>query len=135
MLWLRDHAGPDDVAVSNVFCMPIKYRPGCPNDAYWVSGLSGVQLYLGGWAYAPQNLAATGHTRSFLSLPPPWPDRLQQSLDAVRRPTPALLTELREEIGVDWIIADLRAGPVSPALERLAVPAYANSDVRIYRLR
>jgi hypothetical protein len=115
--------------------MPIKYRPGCPNDAYWVSGLSGVQLYLGGWAYAPQNLAATAHTRSFLSLPPPWPDRLQQSLDAVRRPTPALLTELREQIGVDWIIADLRAGPVSPALERLAVAAYANSDVRIYRLR
>ncbi|WP_344180640.1 hypothetical protein [Kribbella lupini] len=135
MLWLHEHAGPDDVAVSNVFCMPTRYRPGCPNDAYWVSGLSGVQQYLGGWAYAPENLAATHHTRSYLSLPPPWPDRLQESLDAVRRPTAELLSQLHNEKGVDWIVADLRAGPVSPALERLAVPAYANSDVRIYRLR
>jgi hypothetical protein len=46
-----------------------------------------------------------------------------------------LLSKLRDEIGVDWIIADLRAGPVSPALDKLAERAYANSDVRIYRLR
>ncbi|ADB34736.1 hypothetical protein Kfla_5731 [Kribbella flavida DSM 17836] len=135
MLWLSEHAQTGDVAVSNVFCLPAPYRPGCPDDAFWVSGLSGVQQYLGGWAYAPRNLEATRNTNSFLLQPPPWPDRLQDSLDAVRRPTPALLTRLRDQVGVDWIIADLRAGPVSPALERLAVPAYANSDVRIYRLR
>jgi hypothetical protein len=131
MLWLHDHAGPDDVAVSNVFCMPIKYRQGCPNDAYWVSGLSGVQLYLGGWAYAPQNLAATDHTRSYLSLPPPWPDRLADSRAAVETAAPEVLARLRDQAGVDWIIADRRAGPVSP---KLGVPAYENQDVKIYRL-
>jgi hypothetical protein len=131
MLWLHDHAGPDDVAVSNVFCMPIKYRQGCPNDAYWVSGLSGVQLYLGGWAYAPQNLAATDHTRSYLSLPPPWPDRLADSRAAVETAAPEVLARLRDQAGVDWIIADRRAGPFSP---KLGVPAYENQDVKIYRL-
>jgi hypothetical protein len=135
MIWLSEHVEPGDVAVSNVFCMPAPYRPGCPDDAFWISGLSGVQQYLGGWAYAPKNLEATQNKTSFLLQPPPWPDRLQLSLAAVRRPTPALLSKLRDEIGVDWIIADLRAGPVSPALDKLAERAYANSDVRIYRLR
>jgi len=135
MRWLHDHAGPSDVAVSNVFCMPVKYRAGCPNDAYWVSGLSGVQMYLGGWAYAPENLAATKSTRSFLALPPPWPDRLTDSLDVVERPRAELLQRLSEDSGVDWIVADLRAGPVSPDLDRLADPVYSNEDMRIYRLR
>ncbi len=135
MLWLHDHAGPSDVAVSNVFCMPVRYKPGCPNDAYWVSGLSGVQQYLGGWAYAPANLAATKHRRSFLSLPPPWPDRLAHSLAAVQNPTPDLLDRLASEHSIDWIVADLRAGPVSPQLDQLADLAYSNHDVRIYHLR
>ncbi|WP_432941344.1 hypothetical protein ACQPXM_33425 [Kribbella sp. CA-253562] len=135
MIWLGENAAPGDVAVSNVFCMPPRFRTGCPDDAFWTSGLSGVQQYLSGWAYAPKNLQATQNKTSFLTQPSPWPDRLQQSLDAVRRPTPALLSQLRNEIGVDWIIADLRAGPVSPALDKLAQRAYANSDVRIYRLR
>jgi hypothetical protein len=135
MIWLDQHAKPGEVAVSNVFCMPSRFRTGCPDDAFWTSGLSGVQQYLGAWAYAPKNLEATHNTTSFLTQPSPWPDRLQQSLDAVRRPTPALLTKLHHETGVDWIIADLRAGPVSPTLDRLAERAYANPDIRIYRLR
>jgi len=130
MLWLHDHATPSDVAVTNVFCLPAKYKPGCPDDAYWVSGLSGVQLYLGGWAYAPQNLAATEHKRSFLAMPSPWPDRLRNSLDAIERPTPQLLDRLH----VDWIIADLRAGSVSPTLDQLAELSYSNKDIRIYRV-
>ncbi|WP_246486649.1 hypothetical protein [Kribbella qitaiheensis] len=134
MLWLRKHKEKDDVAITNVFCLPVRYRPGCAEDAYWVSGLSGVQLYLGGWAYAPANLAADYQT-SFLTRPPPWPDRLKDSLDAIERPTPRLLTKLRNEVGVDWIVADLRAGSVSLALDKLAVPAFSNRDMRIYRLK
>ncbi|GAB3811840.1 hypothetical protein [Kribbella italica] len=135
MIWLGENARPGDVAVSNVFCMPPRFYTYCKADAFWTSGLSGVQQYLGAWAYAPKNLEATQNKTSFLTQPSPWPDRLQESLDAVRRPTPALLTKLRQENGVDWLIADLRAGPVSPALDRLAAPVYSNPDVRIYRLR
>ncbi|TDU91315.1 hypothetical protein EV138_4919 [Kribbella voronezhensis] len=134
MLWLHKHKKDDDVAVSNVFCLPARFRPGCPEDAYWVSALSGVRLYLGGWAYAPANLGAHYDT-SFLTRPPPWPDRLKDSLNAVEKPTPALLTRLRNQVGVDWIVADLRAGPVSPLLDKLAVPAFSNRDIRIYRLK
>ncbi|TWD79029.1 hypothetical protein FB561_0079 [Kribbella amoyensis] len=134
-IWLGRHAQWGDVAVSNVFCMPAPYRRGCPDDAFWISGLSGVQQYLGGWAYAPVNLSATHNRTSFLTQPSPWPDRLQHSLDAIRRPSPQLLAMLKNQVGVDWIVADLRAGPVSPALDRLAERVYANDDVRIYRLR
>lgn len=135
MLWLRKHSVPNDVAVSNVFCMPAPYRPGCPDDAFWISGLSGVQMYLGGWAYAPANLAATRHKTSFLLQPPPWPDRLRDSRAAVQRPTEQLLARLAGDVGVTLIVGDLRAGTVSPALDELAVRVFSNSDVRIYRLR
>jgi hypothetical protein len=135
MLWLHDNAAATDVAVSNVFCMPVRYRPRCLDDAFWVSGLSGLQQYLGGWAYTPKNLRQTKHKRSFLNQPSPWPDRLHDSLDAVERPTPQLLARLSTAHGVDWVVADLRAGPVSPALDRLAVRRFGNAGVRIYHLR
>jgi hypothetical protein len=135
MLWLHDNAAATDVAVSNVFCMPVRYRPRCPDDAFWVSGLSGLQQYLGGWAYAPENLRRTKHKRSFLTQPSPWPGRLRDSLDAIERPTPELLTRLSAVEGVDWVVADLRAGPVSPALDQLAVRRFQNGGVRIYHLR
>jgi len=134
MLWLRKHLEPNDVAVSNVFCMPAPYRPGCPDDAYWMSGLSGVQLWMGGWAYAPANLAATDHRRSFLLQQSPWPDRVLDSRIAVEKPSEKHLAKLAGDVGVTLIIADLRAGPVSPKLDQLAIPIYRNQDIRIYRL-
>jgi hypothetical protein len=36
---------------------------------------------------------------------------------------------------VTLIVGDLRAGPVSPKLDKLAVRVFSNIDVRIYRLR
>ncbi|HEY0474375.1 MAG TPA: hypothetical protein VGD34_22045 [Kribbella sp.] len=135
MMWLYKNKAVDDIAVTNVFCAPVKYKPGCLDDAFWISGLSGVRQYLGGWAYTPTNLAASQHRTSFLMQPSPWPDRLKDSLDAVRKPTPQLLSRLKQQAGVDWIVADLRATPVSPELDSLAVRAYSNKDVRIYRLR
>jgi hypothetical protein len=135
MLWLHDNAAATDVVVSNVFCLPVRYRPGCPGDAFWVSGLSGLQQYLGGWAYTPKTLRQTNHNRGFLTQPSPWPGRLHDSLDAVERPTPQLLNRLSAAEGVDWVVADLRAGPVSPALDQLAVRRFGNNGVRIYHLR
>ncbi|MEV6409872.1 hypothetical protein [Kribbella sp. NPDC051718] len=135
MLWLSKHLEPNDVAVSNVFCMPVPYRPGCPNDAYWMSGLSGVQMWMGGWAYAPANLAATEHKHSFLLQQSPWPDRVLDSRIAVEKPSEAHLAKLAGDVGVTLIIGDLRAGPVSPKLDQLAIPIYRNQDIRIYRLR
>ncbi|GAA0948219.1 hypothetical protein GCM10009554_45600 [Kribbella koreensis] len=135
MLWLSKHLEPNDVAVSNVFCMPVPYRPGCPNDAYWMSGLSGVQMWMGGWAYAPANLAATEHKHSFLLQQSPWPDRVLDSRIAVEKPSEAHLAKLAGDVGVTLIIGDLRAGPVSPKLDQLAIPIYRNQDIRIYRLK
>ncbi|MEV8375258.1 hypothetical protein AB0P21_21165 [Kribbella sp. NPDC056861] len=135
MLWLSTHLEPNDVAVSNVFCMPGPYRPGCPDDAYWMSGLSGVQMWMGGWAYAPANLAATDHQRSFLLQQSPWPDRVLDSRIAVEKPSEQHLAKLSGDIGITLVIGDLRAGPVSPKLDQLADLVYRNQDIRIYRLR
>jgi hypothetical protein len=135
MLWLSTHLEPNDVAVSNVFCMPGPYRPGCPDDAYWMSGLSGVQMWMGGWAYAPANLAATDHRRSFLLQQSPWPDRVLDSRIAVEKPSEQHLAKLSGDVGITLIIGDLRAGPVSPKLDQLADLMYSNQDIRIYRLR
>jgi hypothetical protein len=38
-------------------------------------------------------------------------------------------------VGIDWIVADLRAGLISPTLGSLAKLVYSNMDMQIYRLR
>jgi hypothetical protein len=42
---------------------------------------------------------------------------------------------LAGDVGVTLIVGDLRAGPVSSALDELAVRVFSNKDMRIYRLR
>jgi hypothetical protein len=68
----------------------------------------------------PENLAAMRHKRSFLSLPPPWPDCLHNSLDAVERPTPPLTERChaRSASTGSWRICG--SGPISPQLATLA---------------
>lgn len=135
-LWLESHSSPEDVVVTNVFCSPVAYRPGCSHDSFWVAGLTGRRLVLGGWAYTARNLtessAAGVHFSRYRS---PWPDRLRDSLAAVEQPTAAVLERLQSEYGARWIFADRAATTVSPRLERLADLRFRNAAVSIYELR
>lgn len=134
-LWLNEHADEDDLVATNVFCVPVAYRTGCHHASFWVQGLTGRQLLVGGWAYTEQNLTAYGRGGDvrYHRLPSPWPDRVALSLRAVQSPNAEVISEL-ERRGVRWIFADRRATMVSPALEELATLRYRNDDVLVYRL-
>lgn len=134
-LWLNQHSGEDDVIATNVLCAPTRYRTGCRSSAFWVSALTGRQLFIGAWAYTEKNLEAYGRGGNvdYQRLPSPWPDRVALSLAAVQSPTPATATAL-ERRGVRWIFADRRATAVSPDLAQWATLKYRNADVMIFRL-
>ena len=134
-LWLNAHSDDDDLVVTNVFCVPVGYRTGCHHASFWVQGLTGRQLLVGGWAYTEQNLTAYGRGGDvrYQRLPSPWPDRVALSLRAVQSPNLEVISEL-ERRGVRWIFADRRATVVSPELEKFATLRYRNTDVLIYRL-
>jgi len=134
-LWLNENSGTDDVVATNVFCVPTRYRADCRHAAFWVAGLTGRQLLIGGWAYTEENLNAYGRGGDvpYQRLASPWPDRVALSLEAVRSPSPAVMSALGRR-GVRWIFADRRATAVSPQLDEFATLRYRNADVLIYRL-
>jgi len=135
-LWLKSHADTDDVVVTNVFCSPAPYRPGCVHEAFWVSALTGRRLVLGGWAYTARNLTESSEAEiSYRRSPTPWPERLRLSLGAVRQPTPHILERLQRDYDARWIFADGRATAISARLGRLADLRFRNPDVAIYELR
>lgn len=136
-LWLNENSDPDDVVATNVLCVPTRYRPHCRHAAFWVSGLTGRQLFIGSWSYTEANLAAYGEADDDVQYQrrlSPWPDRVALSLDAVRSPTPETIAAL-EQRGVRWIFADTRATAVSPELKGLATLRYSNREVMIFDLR
>lgn len=135
-LWLNEHSDENDVVVTNVFCIPTPYRVGCRHSAFWVSALTGRQLFVGGWSYTEKNLDAYGRGGNvpYQRLPSPWPDRVALSLDAVRSPSSATMSALKR-CGVRWIFADRRATAISPQLAEFATLRHSNADVMIYRLR
>ena len=134
-LWLKAHSDEDDLVATNVFCVPVRYKAGCHHASFWVQGLTGRQLLIGGWAYTEENLAAYGRGGDvrYHRLASPWPDRVTLSIKAVRSPDSEVMSEL-ERRGVRWIFADRRATEISPELEDFATVRYRNADVLIYRL-
>jgi hypothetical protein len=134
-LWLNRHSADDDVVATNVFCIPAHYRPHCRHAAFWVSGLTGRQLYIGAWAYTEQNLKAygLGGDVPYQRLSSPWPDRVALSLDAVRTPSSPVVSALKRH-DVRWIFADRGATTVSPRLADFATLRYRNAEVEIYQL-
>jgi hypothetical protein len=136
-LWLNENSDPDDVVATNVLCVPARYRAHCRHAAFWVSGLTGRQLFIGSWAYTEANLAAYGKADDEVQYQrrrSPWPDRVALSLDAVRSPRPETIAAL-ERRGVRWIFADSRATAVSPRLKDLAKLRYSNREVKVFELR
>ncbi len=134
-LWLNNNSSPNDVVATNVFCAPTRYRAHCRHVSFWVSGLTGRQLFIGAWAYTESNLVAYGRTDAlpYQRLDSPWPNRVALSLEAVREPNTAVMSQLSRR-GVRWIFADRRATEVSPKLAKFATLEYRNHDVGIYRL-
>jgi hypothetical protein len=133
-LWLHDHSDPGDLVATNVMCAPPPYRPDCPHVSFWVTALTGRQLWMGAWSYTEASMRQYAHRdESYQEGPSPWPGRVRLSLRAVRAPTAAVVAQLRRH-GVDWVFADRRATAVSPRLARFAHLVRAGPDVLVFRL-
>ncbi|WP_157756561.1 hypothetical protein [Plantactinospora sp. KBS50] len=134
-LWLDAHAADDDVVATNVHCVPVRTVPHCDARAFWVTGLGGHRAVVESWGYTDETVAANG--RFGLKYPrQPAPDAQRYELNerAFTAPTPAVLDRLRREYGVRWLLADTRAGPVSPDLARLARTRLVRGPVTVYAL-
>ena len=135
-LWLAKNSRPTDVVATNTYCRPAgSQRSGCDARGYIVSGIAGRRTLIEGWAYTQQAMASQGvGGRRYTNQPSPWPDRVDLTNEAIAAPTPAVLRRLRTQYDVRWLYADLRDGPESPELVRLAHLRHSEGRVRIYEL-
>lgn len=133
--WLHEHSSVEDVLATNVHCR-LPREPGrCDSRAFWLTGLSGRQALVEGWGYTDQ--AQAKHMQDGL----PYSEQPFHDPELLRR-NDALFTQPTQEgldwawqKGVRWLVADERAGAVSPALRQLADTALDEGGVTVYRLR
>jgi hypothetical protein len=135
-LWLGENSAPTDVVATNTWCRPAgTTAPGCDARGYVVSGIAGRRTLIEGWAYTNQAMAKQGNGgRRYTEQPSPWADRVALTNQALTAPTPEVLRRMHDEYGVRWLYADARNGPVSPALDQLAVRRHSVGKVLIYEL-
>jgi hypothetical protein len=134
--WLRDHSEPTDVVATNAHCLFV-VRGYCDSRSFWISAYSERRVLVEGWIFAPR--AAELAAASPLGVYTPFWDQALQKLNdtAFTRPTPDVLSQLHDEHGVRWLVADRSspAGPESAALAKLADKVFDNGRVGIYALR
>lgn len=135
-LWVRDHTPRDAVLITNTHCKFQRPRRFCESRSYWVTAFAERRAVLESWAYTEENLHMIGRfPTGFPIFPFDDPARLQLNDAAITAPTPEVLAELRERYGATWILADTRAGRVSPRLGKLADLRFRAGTVRVYELR
>jgi hypothetical protein len=135
-LWLDANAADDDVVATNVHCRPVRTTPHCDARAFWVTGLGGHRAVVESWGYTDEAVAAHGRDGfGYVRQGPPDPELFALNERVFTAPTAADLDRLRREYGVRWLLADTRAGKVSPALAGLAEVRMVAGPVTIYRLR
>ncbi len=132
--WVAAAAGPFDVVATNVHCLPTRTTPKCDARAFWVSGLTGRRVLVEGWGYT--DAAQSAHGRNGLSYSrQPFDDPALLALNdgIFTEPTPAAARALRDR-GVRWLLADGRAGAISPDIAQVAAPVFRSGPVSVYRL-
>lgn len=134
-LWLDQHAGNDDVVATNVHCKPYRPEGQCDARAFWVAGLAGRRTVVESWGYSDATIAASGVNGIRYNFQPP-PDRAVYDLNerVFTRGDAASLAELQRLYHVRWLLADHRAGAVSPALTTLATVRLVSGPVTIYEI-
>ncbi|MEU8296021.1 hypothetical protein AB0C04_01855 [Micromonospora sp. NPDC048909] len=134
-LWLDGHAGADDVVATNVHCRPVRTTGHCDARAFWVTGLGGRRAVVESWGYTDAALAAHGRDGlGYARQAPPDGEQFALNERIFATPTPVDLERLRREYGVRWLVADTRAGAVSPELAALAVVRHRSGPVTVYEL-
>ncbi len=132
--WLGTQAAPYDVIATNVHCLPTRTAPSCDARAFWVSGLTGRRVLVEGWGYTDAAQAANGRGGlGFARQPFDDPALLALNDGVFTDPTSEKASKLYS-LGVRWLFADRRAGPVSTGLAAVASPQFRSGPVTVYRL-
>jgi hypothetical protein len=135
-LWLDENAGNDDVVATNVHCEPIDRPWRCDARAFWVAGLGGRRTVIESWGYSDDALAANGvDGLKYVLQPAADRERFALNERVFAGGSAADLELLERDYGVRWLLADSRAGSVSPALASRADVRLASGSVTIYELR
>lgn len=133
--WLGVHADADDIVATNLHCVPQPTVEHCNARSFWVSGLSGQRVLVEGWGYTPAAHEAHGRGGYRYDRQPfSEPRLLALNEKAFRDPDPQTIEQLHS-LGVRWLFADTKAGPVSPLLAQMADKVHVSGTVTIYRLR
>ncbi len=133
-LWAREHLDDDALLATNVHCSGAPTREFCDARGFWVAGLTGHRVLVGGWAYTPEAHEAHGVGGRIFAMQP-YSDAALFALNeaAFLEPTPAVLDELRAR-GVTTLFGSLRHNDVSEDLGELADEVFRNTDVVIYSI-
>ncbi|MGO4599603.1 hypothetical protein [Terrabacter sp. 2RAF25] len=133
--WLEANSDPDDVVATNVHCRAGKTVAHCDSRAFWVSALTQRRSLVESWAYTASAHERHGvGGRPYSQQPFENPQLLALNEGAFRAPTTESLAALKGK-GVRWLLADTKAGTVSPRLSEQADLVHESGTVKIFRLR
>ena len=127
-LFVRDHAGVDDVVATNGHCLSTATDT-CDARHFWISALTERRVLLEGWAY-PEGFHP-GITRTS----PFWDASLYDANQVVfTHPTAANVAALHDEHGVTWLFVDRTAGRESDRLRDYTQLVLDDGDAAVYRI-
>ncbi|MEP7089996.1 MAG: hypothetical protein ABI776_07775 [Nocardioidaceae bacterium] len=139
--YVDEHAGPRDVVATNMFCRveptPRPHGRSCDARNFVAAALTQRRTLVGGWGYADRVVSNAWALKTAYRNAPFWdPALLKEEVDAVERPSRALLADLYRTRQVRWILIDVRQGPVDLAgLDRLAVRRFQGPSTVVWQLR
>ncbi len=134
-MWIEKHTPRDDILATNVHCV---FRPPrtCASRSYWVTAFSERRALVESWAYTEESLARTGQfSTGFPLYPFDDPLLLEENDRNFEHPTAESLAALRDKHHVRWLLADSRAGKVSPKLDDLARLRFSAGTAKVYELK
>jgi hypothetical protein len=135
--WVRDHALPDDVILTNVLCAnePSGTRQGCDNRTFWVAAYSERRTYLSGWGYTAtaNRLAAEEGVVNAWEAPFWNQEEVVRIRGFLASPTPGGARAFAHQ-GVRWILVAPGFDEASPALSEVADLEHRVNGTLVYRL-
>lgn len=131
----REAAATDIVATNRVPRADGPAAAVSDNGDFAVCAVTGLRTDVSGYAYAGRNMAAWTSTFMSYRRLPFWDQaRLRRELMLVEEPSSQRLAEAYRR-GTRWIVADERAGPVSPLLGFISDEQFVGHGIHVYRLR
>ena len=132
--WLKQNTPAEDLVATNAHCIS-QQGDTCDSRHFWIAALSERQVLIEGWVRTNKSSRISATTGTDPSEVPFWNKEQLAANDATfTSPSMAIIERLRK-LGVRWLYADNRAGPVSPELKQYVRLRHATLDATIYEIR